>query len=148
MIDHGVDEASLAAARLQETDQNSSASANEAARVSGSESTDDLDALLAQYETQTAKPGADDPNWISDEELSHRIERARLSAAQQTFQSEVQTYAHQRATEKHEADLKSLVQKVRGEVDPKLFGDSMVQAWIDARAMKDANLQQAWNNRE
>ena len=108
---------------------------------------DDLDQLLAEFDTQTAKPAAD-PFEISDNDFELRTERARLHYQQKMFKSEVETYANQLALEKHNSDFNSLIKDLRGDLDEGLFPDKLVRAWIDAEARENENLQHAWMNRD
>ena len=108
---------------------------------------DDLEQLLAEFDTQTAKPAAD-PFEISDNDFELRTERARLHYQQKAFNSEVETHAHQLALEKHNNDFNSLIKDLRGDLDEGLFPDKLVRAWIDAEAREREDLQHAWMNRD
>ena len=107
---------------------------------------DDLDALLAEFEQGTTRP-AEPQLEISDAEPQLRTERAQFYRQQSDFNSEVQNYTQQRLQEKHEADFTSLIKEVRGELDPELFTDKMIRAFIDAEARENEHLQDAWLNR-
>jgi hypothetical protein len=105
------------------------------AQTSGA--TDDLDALLRQYETETAAPtaapqskpeqaGTDDLKVIAEEFRAMRTERQ-----QEVFNR----------------DMSATVAKVRGDLDPEIFGDTLVKAYINARADEDSRLAKAWVER-
>src|SRR6185437_9864125 len=52
------------------------------------------------------------------------------------------------AVQKHEADLRDTIAKVRGDHDPQFFDDELVTAWLDSQARNDEGLQKAWLERE
>jgi hypothetical protein len=121
-----------------------------AAESSPKSGADDLDSLLAEWDTQTARPAEEtaDNSLPTIEDALLRSRQAAVWQAEQTLRSEVHNYAQQRAQEKHEADYKSLIARVRGEADASYFDDDMIRAWIDARAARDGVLQNAWTGRD
>jgi len=98
---------------------------------------DELEKLLAEFDSKDAggsevKPEPEPDNGSSD--LKKRLEalEARDTEA---------------ANRQFEADMKSAVDKVRGEMPSDKFTDGMVRGWLDERAVEDERLKRAWVNR-
>jgi hypothetical protein len=128
---------------------------------------DELAALLAQYDAEAGQPEADNghiepsqdehpANGNAVEEITAedvlegfrlRSERIALNSQKEAFEQEVSGYINMRTQEAHEADLQKTVAEVRGDLDPALFSDPLVTAWIDAQARDRGQLQQLWLNR-
>ena len=148
-----------------------------------SDAPDDLDALLAQFDAETARPasanghdenaadaanGADhsqgskpaetsgdlsDVDWfltqveLSDKEMDLRSRRAQLYTKEKAINDAVENYISVRQQEQHEADLKTAISQVRGDMDSKFFDDKFVTAFIDKEARENTKLQELWQNR-
>lgn len=121
---------------------------------------DDVDALVAEYERQTAAPAAASNGYagagetvdsdgqslesiISDIELAERMQASRDYRASLQLDQKLNAIA----TYQHQTDLRATVANVRGDMDPKLLSDDLVQAWIDTQAREDEGLRQAWLGR-
>jgi hypothetical protein len=128
--------------------------------------TDDLDALLAQFDAETTRAGnghagqsADAPHngehvngdatnkWleeaISDAEIAERAQRSRAYFASLQLDKKNQTIqAHE-----YERDLSATVANVRGDLDKNVFPDKIVRAWLDAEVREDEVLKNVWLNR-
>lgn len=98
---------------------------------------DALDTLLSEFDSKTApstttnppapQQGAgDDLKAIADEVRAWRTEKQ-----QDTFNR----------------DMTETVGKLRGDLDPEIFDDSLVRGYVNARADQDPRLAQAWVNR-
>jgi hypothetical protein len=129
---------------------------------------DDISALLAQFEAETARPAAanghaddsadapingepvngDAPdNWLEnailDAENAERTQRSRAYYASLQLDKKIQTIqAHE-----YERDLTATVANVRGSLDKNQIRDAHVQAWLDTQVRQDETLKNTWLNR-
>jgi hypothetical protein len=115
--------------------------------VPGSEADDarndaapDLDALLASFDEQTRSAAPPSPPVVADTSPDVKALAAQVQSLQGAV-NEVSQFKFQR-------DMESLVKNVRGELDPDVFDDDLVGAWVDGMARKDPRLQRAWLERE
>ena len=144
---------------------------------------DDISALLAQFEAETARPaaanghdenaadaanGADrsqvgeppetpgelsDVDWLlkqvelENKEMDLRGQRAQLNTKEKAINDTIENYISVRQQEQHEADLKTAILQVRGDMDSKFFDDKFVTAFIDKEARDNIKLQEIWQNR-
>jgi hypothetical protein len=144
---------------------------------------DDISALLAQFEAETARPaaanghdenaadaanGADrsqvgeppetpgelsDVDWLlkqvelENKEMDLRGQRAQLNTKEKAINDTIENYISVRQQEQHEADLKTAISQVRGDMDSKFFDDKFVTAFIDKEARDNIKLQEIWQNR-
>jgi hypothetical protein len=144
---------------------------------------DDISALLAQFEAETARPaaanghdenaadaanGADrsqvgeppetpgelsDVDWLlkqvelENKEMDLRGQRAQLYTKEKAINDTIENYISVRQQEQHEADLKTTIAQVRGDMDSKFFDDKFVTAFIDKEARDNLKLQELWQNR-
>ena len=144
---------------------------------------DDISALLAQFEAETARPaaanghdenaadaanGADrsqvgeppetpgelsDVDWLlkqvelENKEMDLRGQRAQLNTKEKAINDTIENYISVRQQEQHEADLKTAISQVRGDMDSKFFDDKFVTAFIDKEARENTKLQELWQNR-
>jgi hypothetical protein len=129
---------------------------------------DELAQLLAQYDAEAGQPEADTGGHAEPSQDEHpangnaveeitaedvlegfrlRSERMTLTAQRDAFSKEVESYIAVRTQEQHEADLRETIKEIRGDLDPKLFDDGLVTAWIDAQARDRGQLQSIWLNR-
>lgn len=98
----------------------------------GEARTDDLDTLLADYEkevSQTQKPASEQKPGTDD--VRKEIEALRNEISQREFK----------------ADMKATIDDIRGDLDPAMFDDGFMEAWLDGQARKDERLQRAWLDR-
>src|ERR1017187_9079252 len=141
---------------------------------------DDISALLAQFEAETARPaaanghdenaadaanGADrsqvgeppetpgelsDVDWLlkqvelENKEMDLRGQRAQLNTKEKAINDTIENYISVR---QHEADLKTAISQVRGDMDSKFFDDKFVTAFIDKEARDNIKLQEIWQKR-
>ena len=104
--------------------------------TSGARDTDDLDSLLSEFEqgTKPSEPVKPEPKPGADNDLKALTEQVRglmtATAQQQARQ-----------------DMEKAIKAVRGEFDPNVFDDTLVEAWMDAQARTDPRLASAWQNR-
>lgn len=119
--------------------------AADTAPVAGSEVNDarndgnDLDTLLAQYaeQTRTAPVSPTPTQSVTPDVNSLAAEVQSLKGAV----AEVNNFKFQR-------DMNEMVKDVRGDMDPEVFDDDFVAAWVDAKARQDTRLQTAWLQKE
>lgn len=100
---------------------------------------DDLDTLLSQYDDSAKKPAAtstqpDTKSATVDNDLRSTLE-------------EMKGYVSQAQAQQFRQDMDKTIKSVRGDLDPELFDDTLVESWLDAQARQDPRLQSAWNNR-
>lgn len=102
----------------------------------------DLDTLLAEFdsatktETVATKPApAAATDTQPDKALLDRL---------QAIEPVVQKFAQ----EQFKAQMAETIKDVRGDLDPEVFDDEIVEGWLNARAMKDQRLAQAWLQKE
>lgn len=103
--------------------------------------TDDLDALLAEFDKNTG--GADDqkdaPKSDPDPNESGSDLETRLKQLEQSDE--------QRRQATLDADMTSAVETVRGELPADKITDGMVRGWLDERAARDERFAKAWLGR-
>lgn len=101
----------------------------------------DLESLLAEFSQETKPADPPSPQTVTD---TTPPDVKALAAQVQSLQgvvNEVQQFKFQR-------DFGELVKDVRGDLDPDVFDDELIGAWVDAAARKDPRLQRAWLERE
>ena len=92
---------------------------------------DDLDALLKQFDETKPEPK---PEPKPDEITPDAIKR--LEGLERTI-----------AEERYRKDMTETLKVVRGDLDPEIFDDTLVEAWIDTQARNDPRLSRAWQER-
>lgn len=102
------------------------------ARVQG----DDLDALLNEFDTSTAAPVEAKPT--PEQKPAVAIDPQQIAA---------QVKAEIEADTRFKTDMANAVKDVRGDLDPESFDDVFVESWINAQAVKDPRLAEAWKQR-
>ena len=105
---------------------------SEPAETSGDGS--DVDWLLKQVE-------------LENKEMDLRGQRAQLYTKEKAINDTIENYISVRQQEQHEADLKTAISQVRGDMDSKFFDDKFVTAFIDKEARDNLKLQEIWQNR-
>jgi hypothetical protein len=95
---------------------------------------DDIDGALRQFE-------------LDNRELDLRGQRAQLYTKEKAINDTIENYISVRQQEQHEADLKTAISQVRGDMDSKFFDDKFVTAFIDKEARDNLKLQEIWQNR-
>jgi hypothetical protein len=111
---------------------------------------DDLDALLGQYDASVGNGignGEAPDDGLTIEEMSARLERADLYRQREALDNERNQLIQQREQERYEADLKTAVTEIRGDLNPEFFDDHLVTAWLDAAARENPRLQYVFVNR-
>jgi uncharacterized protein (UPF0335 family) len=76
-----------------------------------------------------------------------RGQRAQLNTKEKAINDTIENYISVRQQEQHEADLKTAISQVRGDMDSKFFDDKFVTAFIDKEARDNIKLQEIWQNR-
>jgi len=84
---------------------------------------------------------------LENRELDLRNQRAQLYTKEKAVNDAVEQYVSVRQQEQHEADLKTTIAQVRGDMDSKFFDDKFVTAFIDKEARDNLKLQEIWQNR-
>jgi hypothetical protein len=95
---------------------------------------DDIDGELRQFE-------------LDNRELDLRGQRAQLYTKEKAINDTIENYISVRQQEQHEADLKTTISQVRGDMDSKFFDDKFVTAFIDKEARDNLKLQEIWQDR-
>lgn len=98
---------------------------------------DDLDTLLNAYDEQVTKPPATpkpEPKPGAELDLKATLEQ-------------VKGFVSEANAERFRRDMDKTIKDVRGELNPDVVDDGLVEAWIDAEARKDPRLSKAWVNR-
>lgn len=95
----------------------------------------DLESLLKTYDDQVKpEPTAKAPEPKADTTTAPQVRSdPAVAEIQQRF---------------FRQDMNDLVKTVRGDVDPSLADDDLVEAWVDGQARKDPRLQTAWMQRQ
>lgn len=102
---------------------------------------DDLDALLSQWPEPPAKPAADPPPPAA---AVQQPEVAALKAQMDAFAGRVAEVEQI----KFKADMGATIKDIRGELDPNVLDDGLVESWLDFQARQDPRLAQAWAQRD
>lgn len=101
---------------------------------------DDLDALLAQFDTATKPADTTSPPAAA---ATTQPDKAVLDELQA-----LKGIATQWQQDKFKTEIGATVKDIRGDMDPETFDDEFVEAWLDARARKDNRLQSAWQQKD
>lgn len=100
---------------------------------------DDLDALLSEYDSSTRAP----PAPASPAPATPGAADTDIKA----LTDEVRGLRTERQKEVFRRDMDAMVKDVRGDLNPELFDDRLVEAWIDGEARADPRLLQVFANR-
>lgn len=95
-----------------------------------------LDDLLAEFGTKTreaAKPSTP--------------ETKPATATDPNLVEQVNTLSHEFARYASRADMDATIKAIRGDLDPEVFDDVLVESWLDSQARQDPRLTQAWLER-
>lgn len=117
---------------------NADAAAQPAANAQTNGAGDDLDSLLSQYETATQTAPSPPQTAVVPPELKALADKVQYLEGQLGQVSKVS----------YKADMDSAIKNIRGELDPEVFDNSLVEAWLDSEARRDERLQRAWLERE
>ena len=117
---------------------NADAAAQPAANAQTNGAGDDLDSLLSQYETATQTAPSPPQTAAVPPELKALADKVQYLEGQLGQVSKVS----------YKADMDSAIKNIRGELDPEVFDNSLVEAWLDSEARRDERLQRAWLERE
>lgn len=90
---------------------------------------DDFEKALSEFETK-ASPPATQQDYQSED-----------------FATEFQHFRQEFEEERYRADMKKVVNEVRGDLDPDLIDDEFVDSWVNGMARKNPKLAQAWMDR-
>jgi hypothetical protein len=97
---------------------------------------DELDALLREFETQAKPETTPSKPETKPDATSENGSQKRLDALEQ-----------QLTDWRFQQDIKPVIDKVRGDIDPAIYDDDDVRDWIDRQAKADPRLAQAWLDR-
>lgn len=100
---------------------------------------DDLDALLKEFDQHDPKPAASSPKPEPGPEPDLKSLASKVE--------NIDEFVRGQNAQTFKRDMKATVADVRGDLDPAIFDDQIVQAWIDVQAQNDPRLAQAWVNR-
>lgn len=100
---------------------------------------DDLEALLKDFDAATPKPATANPTPEPGPELDLKSLASKVE--------NIDGFMREQNAQSFKRDMKTTVDEVRGDLDPSIFDDKIVQAWIDVQAQEDDRLSQAWQNR-
>lgn len=94
---------------------------------------DELDKLLQQYAEESKPEATTQPEQTGDanDQLLQRID---------ALENEVTRV-------KSGADMQETIEAIRGELDPEVFDNDLIEGWLDKQAQKDPRLTKAWANR-
>lgn len=95
---------------------------------------DNLDSLLKEFETQQAP-------------ASETTQPARTEQQAGTATNTPQAQDPVAREYIFRLDMEKTIKNVRGDLDAEYFDDSFVESWIDGQARKDPRLATAWTNR-
>ena len=98
------------------------------------ESAQDLDSILKQYETETTPETTPETSTTAPD----------LKA----IEARMNEYDKRVMMDEYRKDMDGFIKNIRGELDPEVFDDMMVEAWVDAQARKDPRLTKAWLSRK
>lgn len=94
---------------------------------------DDLDALLAEFDQQAKKPDTVSPPAPAPQPQTEvRAPDPDIAYIRQRFDRQ---------------DMVETINRVRGDLDPEVFDDDIVEGWLNAKAMKDHRLSVAYMQR-
>ena len=112
---------------------------------------DDLEKLLNEYEKPKEEARAESdsgpskPKPEQTPEAGHDLGKVldRLN----TWEEERKADRKREAELQFRTDMDKTIKEVRGDLDPNVFDDVFVEAWLDARARSNHRLAQAWAER-
>jgi hypothetical protein len=113
------------------------AAAEPAANAQTNGAGDDLDTLLSQFETETKTAPSPPQTAVVPPELKALADEVNSLKGALSQVSNVS----------HKADLQGAIKTIRGDLDPGIFDDDLVEAWLDKTARGDERLQRAWLER-
>lgn len=118
---------------------------------------DDLENLLAQYDSGQPKteaaPAADagssttQPETKPDAGSTESAILQKLNAMETERTAERTQERQAEADKQFQIDMADTVKKVRGDLDADFWGPALVEGWIDAMAKQDDRLATAWAER-
>lgn len=103
---------------------------------------DDLDTLLKQFDQSTQRPAA--PVSPPAQAAAPTTDMTSLLAEVQAIKAG-QTELQNR---KFKEDMEVTVKDIRGDLDPDVFDNSLMESWLDREARLDPRLQRAWLQKE
>jgi hypothetical protein len=102
---------------------------------------DDLDTLLKAYETEVpASPQTPEPKPGATPDQNTLAELKSIVSEAKGVVTEAQSVRFRQ-------DMDRTIKDVRGELDPDIFDDRLVEAWLNAKAAEDPRLADAWVKR-
>lgn len=111
------------------------ASEADSARTQG----DDIETFLSQFDSATKPAPQPNPPAKAETTQPENVSIDEIRAMRAEFQ--------QVAQDRFKREISETVKDIRGDVDPEVVDDEMVEAWLDAKARKDPRLAQAFANK-
>src|SRR3990172_10497988 len=102
--------------------------------VAEAESALDQDSILKQYETETAPETTPETSTTAPD----------LKA----IEARMNEYDKRVMMDEYRKDISDFIKKVRGDLDPEMFSDKFVEAYLSIEADADKRIQRAWLNRK
>lgn len=99
---------------------------------------DDLDSLLNEFDV-AQKPAATKETQPEQKPAADSDLQSRLN--------QMEGFVNQAEARQFRQDMDKTISSIRGDLDPEMFDDKLVQAWLDVQAQADQRLQEAWLNR-
>lgn len=99
---------------------------------------DDLDSLLREFETEAKPP---------EKKSSATPERKSDAATDPNLAEDVKSLKSELARMSSQKDMDATIKTIRGDLDPEVFDDAFMEAWLDTQARNDPRLQRAWSER-
>lgn len=109
------------------------------AEVTDARNEDTLDTLLKTYDQQT-QPAA-------QPQTTNPPERKPDTPDLNVLASRVESFVNEAHNIQFKRDMTETVKQVRGDLDPDVFDDVLVESWLDAEARRDPRLAKAWTDR-
>lgn len=134
---------------MSEADTQPVVTTTEAQPQVGAEGTDarndgaDLDTLLKVYDEKTTSAAATTTQTQPDTTAGTEPDLKTVAAKLQQLES----FATESHNLRHKQDMGETVKAIRGDLDPDVFDEKLIEGWLNVQAQQDPRLAQAWLNR-
>jgi hypothetical protein len=116
------------------------------------DNTADLDTLLAEFERATGAQQQTPVDQVDqnarDQAFADNLNAITEGYAIDARKAELQTAEQQLRVEYDRRDAAEAFKEIRGSLSADFFDDSMIDAWVASRALKDNGISQAWAGRQ
>lgn len=99
---------------------------------------DSLESLLAQYDEKTKAVTTPEPRTETQPDIKALTDEVETLKGAVAGVTQV----------KFKQDMDATIKSIRGDLDPSVFDDGLVEAWLDSQARSDPRLQRAWLQRD